>query len=386
MLSQELLSQLAEPREAPCVSIYSPTHDSGSEATGDPIWLKTGLQDAEGILKERGVAKGLIREILEPVKDFQSHLRPNDYGAGTLCAFLSEGFEQILHTPRQVPEGQTFVSERFHLKPLLPTLTDNAHFYVLAISRHDVRLLACTRYTQVEEPLSRQDVPHHILEAIPDVEPKKVLQYHTGKPRGMGRGDNEAMYHGQGKEERMEEHQLFHFFREVSDGIQKYMDKRSPLIFAGVGWLFDHYRKANTYDHLLETPLTGSFERMRPEEIREQAWELIEPYFHQRVAQAQENFAEALAYDKASDNMNAISLAARDGRIATLIGAVDAEYWGRVPELGEDVQMRAEPEPGDYDLIDYAAVRTLLAGGNAFLVESDLVPGEGHGAAAIFRY
>ena len=67
MLSQELLSQLAEPREAPCVSIYSPPHDSGSEATGDPIWLKTGLQDAEGILKERGVAKGLIREILEPV-------------------------------------------------------------------------------------------------------------------------------------------------------------------------------------------------------------------------------------------------------------------------------------------------------------------------------
>lgn len=386
MLTQQMLEQLAEQHDGPCVTIYSPTHDSGAEAEGDPIWLKTGLQDAEKMLFAQGADKATVKRILEPGANFQAKLTPNDYGAGTLCLFLAEGFEEILFTPTQLPEGRTFVSDRFHLKPLIPVLTDNATFYVLAISRHDVRLLKCTRYTEVEEPLSRTEVPKHILEAIPDVEPKKSLQQHSGKVTGVGRGQHEAMYHGQGKEQRMEAHQIFHFFRDVNNGIVKYMDGRSPLVFAGVEELFAPYREANTYDYLLDTPVTGNPEHLRPEELREQAWEIIEPYFHERVAEAEANFEQALAYGRATDDMKAIVLAARDGRVGAFFGAADCEYWGRVPEMGEDVQMRAEPEQGDYDLIDYAAVKTMLQGGHAYLMEADQVPGEGRGAAAILRY
>ncbi|MBD3292122.1 MAG: hypothetical protein GF393_04300 [Armatimonadia bacterium] len=386
MLTNQMLEQLAEQHDAPCVSIYSPTHDSSAEAEGDPIWLKTGLQDAEKMLAEQDVPKTTIDSILQPARDFQAQLTPNDYGAGTLCAFLADGFEELLFTPTQVPEGQTFVSDRFHLKPLIPVLTDNATFYVLAISRHDVRLLKCTRYTQAEEPLSRSEVPKHILEAIPDVEPKKSIQQHSGNVRGEGQGQHEAMYHGQGKEQRVEAHQVFHYFREVNEGIVKYMDGRSPLVFAGVGELFDPYRKANTYDYLLDTPVTGNPEHLRPDELREKAWEVLEPYFHQRVAEAQANFEQARAYGRATDDMKAIVLAARDGRVGAFFGATDCEYWGRVPETGEDVQMSAERKPGDYDLIDYAAVKTMLQSGHAYLLEADQVPGEGKGAAVILRY
>jgi hypothetical protein len=386
MLTQQMLEKLAEQHDGPCVTIYSPTHDSSSEAEGDPIWLKTGLQDAEKMLFDQDVDQATVKRILEPGANFQAQLTPNDYGAGTLCAFLADGFNEILHTPTQVPEGRTLVSERFHLKPLIPVLTDNAHFYVLAISRHDVRLLQCTRYTQREEPLSRSEVPKHILEAIPDVEPKKSVQQHSGNPTGTGQGQHEAMYHGQGKEERMEQHQILHFFRDVNEGIVKYMDGHSPLVFAGVGELFDPYRQANTYDYLLDEPITGNPEHLRPEELREKAWEILEPYFHERVAEAQANFEQAEAYGRASDDMKAIVLAARDGRIGAFLGAGDCEYWGCVPEVGDDVQMRAEPEQGDYDLIDYAAVKTMLQGGHAYLMASDQVPGDGRGAAAILRY
>lgn len=386
MLTQQMLEKLGQQHDRPCVSIYSPTHDSGSEAVGDPIWLKTGLQEAEKMLVEQGMDAKTISSILRPAQEFQAHLRPNDFGAGTLCAFLAEGFEEILHSPVRVPEGQTFVSDRFHLKPLIPVLTDNARFYVLAISRHDVRLLQCTRYTQRQEPLSRTQVPRHILEVIPDVEPKKSLQYHTGRTRRTGRGDHEAIYHGHGKEQRMESHQIFHFFRKVNNGIVKYMDGRSPLIFAGVEELFAPYRDASTYDLLLDTPITGNPEHLRPEELRERAWELLEPYLNERIAEAQADFEEALAYGRASDDMKAIVLAARDGRVGALFGASDREYWGRVPAAGEDVQMRAQPQPGDYDLIDHAAVNTMLQGGHAYLLPMEQVPGEGTGAAAILRY
>jgi hypothetical protein len=386
MLTQQMLEQLAEQHDEPCVTIYSPTHDSSSEAQGDPIWLKTGLQDAEKMLFDQDVEQAAVKRILEPGANFQAQLNPNDYGAGTLCMFLADGFEEILHTPVQVPEGQTFVSTRFHLKPLIPVLTDNATFYVLAISRHDVRLLKCTRYTQAEEPISRTEVPRHIIEAIPDVEPKKTVQQHSGNVTGQGQGQHEAMYHGQGKEQRVEQHQILHFFRDVNDGIVKYMDGRSPLIFAGVEELFDPYKQANTYDYLIDQPVTGNPEHLRPDELREKAWEVLEPYFHERLSEAKANYEQAEAYGRATDDMEAVVLAARDGRVGAFFGAKDCEYWGRVPEVEQDVEMRAEREAGDYDLIDYAAVKTMLQGGHAYLLDAEDVPGDGKGAAAILRY
>ncbi len=385
MLTQQMLEELSEQHDGLCVSIYSPTHDSSSEAQGDPIWLKNGLKGAEKMLFDQGADKATVKRILEPGANFQAQVSPNDYGAGTLCMFLADGFDEILHSPGQMPEGKTLVSSRFHLKPLIPVLTDNAHFYVLAISRHDVRLLQCTRYTQAEEALSRSEVPHHILESIPEVEPKDSMQQHSGKPRGTG-GRRDAMHHGQGKGENVEAHQVRHFFRDVNKGIVKYMDGLSPLIFAGVRELFDPYKKVNTYDYLLDEPITGNPEHLRPEELREKAWEILEPYLHERVAEAQANFEQAMAYGRASDDMKAIVLAARDGRVGAFFGARDREYWGQAPEVGDEVPMRAEMQAGDYDLIDYAAMKTMLQGGHAYLMPSDQVPGEGKGAAAILRY
>lgn len=386
MLTQEMLEQLAEQHDGLCVSVYSPTHDSGSEAVGDPIWLKTGLQDAEKMLADHGADKATIKRIIEPAREFRQNLGPNDFGAGTLAVLLADGFEEIMHSPVQIPEVRTFVSDRFHLKPLIPVLTENLRFYVLAISRHDVRLVQCTRYTQQEEPLSRTQVPRHILETIPEVEPKDSIQQHSGRPRGAGGSQREAMYHGQGKAEAVEAHQIRHFFREVNNGIIKYMDGRSPLIFAGVEELFHPYREANTYDYLLDEAIRGNPEHLRPEQLREKAWDILEPYLTRRVAEAQANFEQAQAYGRATDDLKAIVLAARDGRIGAFFGARDCEHWGRVPDLGEDVQMRAKLELGDYDLIDYAAIKTMLQSGHAYLMDADAVPGDGNGAAAILRY
>jgi hypothetical protein len=386
MLTQEIIEQLSQPQQGLCVSIYSPTHNSGAEAVGDPIWLKNALREAAEMLVEQGGDRSMVDGMLAPGYEFLEVLQPNDYGAGTLCAFLSEQHHQIMFSPVQIAAGRTFVSDRFHLKPLLPVLTDNARFYVLAISRHDVRLLVCTRHAQIEQPLPRRDVPQHILESIPDVEPKESLQHHSVGSRGQGRGDHAAMYHGQGKGEKMEAHQIFHFFRDVSTGLVKYLDGESPLIFAGVEWLFDHYREANTYDHLLETPLTGSFERARPEEIREAAWEIVEPHLRRRIEEARESFELARAYGRASDDVKAAAIAARDGRAGVLFGAVDTEYWGRVPDHSDDVELRAEPRAGDYDLIDYAAVNTMRNGGSAYMLPAEEIPGDGRGAAVILRY
>lgn len=385
MLTQEMLQELAEEHDGPCATIYSSTHNSGPEAAGDPIRLKTGIQRADKMLEDLDVDPERIKRILEPARDFQARMGPHDFGAGTLALFLADGFEKILHTPVQSEDG-VFVSDRFHVKPLVPVLTDNAHFYVLALSQHHVRLLECTRYTQVEEPLSEGDVPQHILEVMRDIEPKKSLQLHTARPHIQQAGAHEAVYHGSGNENALRRHQLQHFFRDVNDGIAKYLDGTSPLVFAGVDKLFPLYQDVNTYPHLLKDHISGNPEHLRPEELREKAWELLEPYFQQRLEDIRGNFEASKAHNMATDDMKALCLAARDGRVGILVGAIDQHYWGRVPDQGEDVQMRAEPELWDYDLIDYAAANVILHGGKAYMVPSEQVPGDTHRAAAILRY
>jgi Bacterial archaeo-eukaryotic release factor family 3 len=64
------------------------------------------------------------------------------------------------------------VAHRFHIKPLLPLLSGNGHFFVLALSQKEVRLLQGTGYSVSEVEL--HGVPQGIAEALPyeDVEKK----------------------------------------------------------------------------------------------------------------------------------------------------------------------------------------------------------------------
>jgi hypothetical protein len=49
------------------------------------------------------------------------------------------------------------------------------------------------------------------------------------------------------------------------------------------------------------------------------------------------------------------------------------------------VDLHPEPEPDDEDMLDFAAIHTLLNGGTVYAVEPEKVPDEAP-AAAIFRY
>jgi len=50
-----------------------------------------------------------------------------------------------------------------------------------------------------------------------------------------------------------------------------------------------------------------------------------------------------------------------------------------------DLHHHQESKPGEDDLIDFAAVHTLMNDGQVYAVEADAVPGGGS-VAAVFRY
>jgi hypothetical protein len=61
--------------------------------------------------------------------------------------------------------------------------------------------------------------------------------------------------------------------------------------------------------------------------------------------------------------------------------AAGKEQWGRCGPHGTAVVTHGNKQPGDEDLLNVAAMHTLLRGGAAYAVPSDQMPGGGQLAA-----
>jgi hypothetical protein len=68
-----------------------------------------------------------------------------------------------------------------------------------------------------------------------------------------------------------------------------------------------------------------------------------------------------------------------------LFVAVGLQRWGTFEPETNTVHVHEEAEPGDEDLLDFAAVQTLLNSGTVYAVELEKVPDEAP-LAAVLRY
>jgi len=117
LLTRDDLSNLMEPREGWCVSIYQPTHRAGSEIQQDPIRFKNLLTEAEERLESTGMRSADARRMLEPAGKLLSDSMFWQHQGDSLAVFIADGFLEWYHLPVQVDE-MAVVNRRFHLKPL----------------------------------------------------------------------------------------------------------------------------------------------------------------------------------------------------------------------------------------------------------------------------
>ena len=90
------------------------------------------------------------------------------------------------------------------------------------------------------------------------------------------------MFHGQGAGNDDEKDNILRYFRKVNGALQELLkNQRSPLVLAGVEYLFPIYKEANNYPQLLDEGITGNPDELKAEELHEQAWKIVQPYFEQ---------------------------------------------------------------------------------------------------------
>jgi hypothetical protein len=385
LLSRDDLGTLLETRPGWHVSIFMPMMHRGAETQQNSIRCKTLLRQAEEQLLANGLRPQEVQDLVRPVPQLlANHVFWQRQSHG-LALFLAPQIFRAYSVPLPLDE-LVVVARRFHSKPLLPLVSGDGHFFVLALSQKEIRLLRGTRYSvsAVELP----GVPQGVAEALryDDIE-KKGHHYPGSQGRPAG-GVSPLAGHGVGIDDATHEPNdaILRYFQQVDTGLRAYLrNEHAPLVLAGVEYLLPIFRRANTYAYLLAEGVTGNPEGLRPEALQERAWPLVQPHFQRAQQGAADQYRQLVGTGRASQDISAIVMAAYDGRIDTLFVAVNVQQWGVFRSESREVEVHQEAAAGDEDLLDVAATYTLLRRGTVYAVVPEHMP-DGTAAAAILRY
>jgi hypothetical protein len=249
-------------------------HRAGREVEQAPIRLKNLLRQATDALKSHGVRAPEIGRLLAPLRGLLDDRLFWQYQSDGLALFSRPGWWRSFRVPLDLPE-LAVVADQFHISPLLPLLAGDGHFFMLALSQNQIRLLEGTR-DRVEE-VDLPGVPLGVRDALQGEEVQKQLQLNVADRGGPGAG---GIYHGQGHPGEAQAERILQYFRKVDRGLREVLaGERAPMVLAAVEHLSPIYRKANTYPQLLDEVLPGSPDGLSLHELHARAWPIVEPVF-----------------------------------------------------------------------------------------------------------
>lgn len=385
LLSRFEIERLTDTYNTWHVSLYLPTHSGGAAKEQDPIRLKNALQEAEERLLDTDLQPEEAEDLLAPARnliDNENFWKRQSQG---LALFLAEDFLRYYQMPLDFQE-RVVVSDHFHIKPLLPGLSNNGRFYVLALDQEEIELYQGSRYSISE--INLEQIPEGLAEILKWDDPEQRLNLHTGS-KSVVDGGVSAIFHGHGvaSEDDPDEY-ITRYFHRVDEGVSDWLaGEEAPLVLAGVEYLLPLYQEANSYPHILSEGIKKDPQALTPAELHARAWEIVEPLFkddQEEAYNAYYHLADSEP-DRTSQAIEEIVPAAYFERVEVLFVALDAVRWGRFDPENSEVELHEEAQPKDKDLLDLAAAHTLQNGGTVYAVERDDIPGESP-LAAVFRF
>lgn len=369
------LLRLEEQASGPRVSMYLPTHRAGRETRQGPIQLGNLISAAERDLGAAGLPDDDVDALLAPARRLVDDIDFWEHQADGLALFAASG----VHTHRRVPlqpAAEATVAGAFRLRPLLPLLVGDGHFFLLTLSQNEVRLLEGTRTSIGEVDLG--PIPASMAEALAHEDPEAQLQFRSG-------GD--ANFHGHGKGDEVDKAAVERFLRAVDRGLAERLGaSEHPLVLAGVGYYGPIFRSVSRHPHVLEPMVEGNPEHRRPDELHTAAWEVVAPVFAGARQEALDRFEQSVGAGRTATDVVEVAVAAREGRIdSVFVDDGAAPDWARLGEAPHDIERVEGPGPDVVDLLDHVVAATLQAGGAVFGSDPE-GPGLADPVAALLRY
>lgn len=377
------LNQIASIRNNHCISIFMPTFRTGTGLQQNPIRYKNLIGSAEEQLVSSGLKVTEASIILKSAKDLLKNDAFWHHPADGLVAFIAPGMMKIYRLPESFPQ-LAVVGNRFHLKPLISMLVGNTRFFILDLNVAGVRLFMGSRFMLTR--IFSDKLPPGLDETLGFDTKEKDVQF-SSKPAVVG--ENPSTVFGYGRQTDKRKVNILNYFHRVNDAIMEiFLNSNAPLVLAGVEYLHPIYRDANTYPYLIENGLPLDIQYLSEQQIHQKSWPLVEHLFNE-IQSRDARYYKKLYGDHspiAVNDLQTIVQGAHNGRINTLFITDGAtRIWGKFIESEQKIDIHSSEIPGDEDLLDKAAIDTMLKGGTVYILEQQDMP-DTTVAAAILRY
>jgi hypothetical protein len=359
------LDRLLEHRAPWSVSIYLPT-DPAANGDAERIEFKTLAAQASSQLREAGADVRVIRELEGEIGYLEDDEEFWRYQARSLAAFVTPDRLVTFRLPHRLL-SHVEVSDRFHLRPLLRSVTFPHEAFVLALAQGSVRVVEVTPDLDPAR-IKVDDLPSDVASAvgkssIADRAPSRRIQGSEGQKLSMGQYAR----------------QVDRALRPLLSGLEV------PLILAATDPMDNIYRSVNTYPQLLAQGISGNPETLSDGELAERSRTVLDDHCTSQLRDLQELYGQHSAGGRAISDVAEVARAATFGAVDTLLVDIDAAVPGSVDDHSGAVTF-ADAATGDvHDVTDEIARRSWLSGARVLAVRRSDVPGQGP-LAAILRY
>ena len=360
------LQTLIAARGSAHVSIYLPTTPESQHIETARKALGNLLREAEGQLKAADTPKRTIWPIEEQVNDLIDDDEFWQFQANSLAIFSTPDLIRTYRLPNHLTE-LVQVSDRFHLKPLIRSVSVPQHAFVLALTENEIRLIEFF----ADMPAREVRVPHMPTDAASAV----------GTASVNSRSASGRIQGSEGQKVRLRQ-----FARKVDAALRPVLaGRQEPLILAATEPLLSIFRSVNSYPGLAEDIIETSPARITPAELADSARPIMDRR-HSATLDELRGRIEARGKDgRATTDIAQTARAATFGAVETLLVNIDSVVSGTIDEATGAVTFDPESGPGSYGVVDEIAGRVLASGGQVIGVRKDDIPG-GAELAAVLRY
>ncbi|MGB5238258.1 MAG: hypothetical protein WBN59_11555 [Flavobacteriaceae bacterium] len=382
-LPYKRFEELARFQEPYCVSIYLPMYKTGKEQNQGlgPAQLRSALEQAERHLNSLGMPAMEVEAYVSPVKDLIADLGFWRYPSEGLAIFLDRHNGLSLN---KLPLGFSplvYVADHFYIVPLLPLFEFDNRIFLLQLSQDYVKLFQGDPY-QMEEVHISDMIPGQLEETVGFDYKQKMLQFRTGHAT---HGAGSFHGHGEGKDDDRKE--VLSFLRKIEKSIKKTLQAENiPLVLGCVDELYPLYKQVNTYSQLYPEHISGD-----PETKDKNQWaiEIRNLILNKNKASKKaycDEYDEFIHTPKTSHQISEIIPAAVSGKIELLFLKKGAMVYGTFNIKNNCVILDSEKTPKNRCLVNFAAVNTILQGGNIYSMENEMMPEENRPLNALYRY
>ncbi len=381
VLTIELLAELARERQAPCLSLFQPTHRRPPENQQDPIRFRNLVKELDASLQQKYPVRE-TRLLLEP---FNALAHDHDFWNHSwegLAVLGDPAHFRVFRLQRPV-EALAVVADSYHTKPLRRFLQSVDRYQILGLSLDRMQLFEGNR-DALDHIDPTPGVPRTITEALGDelTEPHLTVASYGGVGQGAA-----PMRHGDGGRQDQEQSDTERFFRAVDRAVLEHHSRPSglPLILAALPEYHHLFHRVSHNPFLLAEGLSFNPENMPIGELRERAWQVVEPQYRARLSAAADEFAVAKSNGLGSDDLAQVAEAAAAGRVATLLIESDRLIAGRLDVATGLLKLIDLSDPHIDDLLDDLGELVGNMGGRVLIMPAEHMPVR-TGLAAIYRY